>query len=443
MFDTAKLPALWDEVRAQAVANPGIYGRIDFASSPERFTVDMADTSSLRGPFVGRRATLLADRDRVELIKAYTFMGDRVADSYAALMSKYGFGKLVQMLKTACEKGIEAVQDAPPELEAFLADMERSPEWLDMNLVNEGARLERNLYAHLAPLLVRGGLLGTFMNKYSALPMALTGNFSGQLAAKRIFETATFFTLTVMPGALERHGEAFKAAAMVRLMHSMVRFNVTRREGVWDSRIYGIPIPQVDQMPAGLLSAFLISIQALSEGRKEFTAKERARVELARYRCFLLGLPQDLLGTTPEELVGLMLTRHATLRKAFDDTTCGPLVRGTMAAELSKDNSWLGRLWSRLERGFSKAFFVRNFTDGDAAKAAAIGVPFTLIDRIDAAAAALLIFPQIFAYNLASKIGFLRNMADQRLVRKIERLLRSYGHAEFVSDATKYKPAHA
>ena len=37
---------------------------------------------------------------------------------------------------------------------------------------------------------------------------------------------------------------------MVRLMHSMVRVNVLRT-GRWDLVVYGVPIPQVDQMPAG------------------------------------------------------------------------------------------------------------------------------------------------------------------------------------------------
>jgi len=443
MSQTTTANAAWEEVRAQATAIPEIYGKVDFESMPERFTVDMSDASTLRGPFVGRRQALLANHDRVDLIRAYTMMGDRVADAYAALMPKYGFSRLVQMLKTACENGLEAVPDPPPQLGAFLADMEQKPDWLNLDLVNEGARIERNLYANLAPYLVRGGLLATFMNKYSALPMALTGNFSGSLAAKRIFETATFFTLTVVPGALERHGEAFKAAAMVRLMHSMVRFNVTRREGLWDSRTYGVPIPQIDQMPAGMLAPFMLSVAALAKGRKEFTADERARVELSRYRCFLLGLPEALLGTTPEGVAGPMLTRHATLRKSFDDATCGALVRGTMAAELSNDNSLSGRLSRRLEMGFSKAFFIKHYTDGDPAKAAKIGVPFTAADRFFAIAAALLIFPKMFAYHTASRIGFLSNWADRRLVGKIERLLRSYGHADFVSDGTKYKPAHA
>jgi ER-bound oxygenase mpaB/B'/Rubber oxygenase, catalytic domain len=435
--------ALWDEVRAQATAIPEIYGKIDFSAMPERFTADMSDASSLRGPFVDRRQALLANHDRVDLIKVYTMMGDRVADAYAALLPKYGFSKLVQMLKTSCEKGLEAVPEAPPQLRAFLADMERKPDWLNLDLVNEGAKIERNQYANLAPYLVRGGLLATFMNKYSALPMALTGNFSGTLAAKRIFETATFFTLTAMPGALDRYGEAFKAAAMVRLMHSMVRFNVSGHAGMWDSRVYGVPIPQIDQMPAGMLAPFLLSIEALGKGRKQFTPEERARVELSRYRCFLLGLPGGLLGTTPEEIAGLMLTRHATLRKEFDDATCGALVRGAMAAELSNDNSLGGRISRRLEMSFSKAFFVRNFTDGDPAKAAKIGVPFTAADRFFAAAAALIIFPKMFAYHAASRISFLSDWADRRLIQKIKHLLRSYGHADFVSDGAKYKPAHA
>ncbi|WP_163580149.1 oxygenase MpaB family protein, partial [Klebsiella pneumoniae] len=68
----------------------------------------------------------------------------------------------------------------------------------------------------------------------------------------------------------------------------------------WDIAVYGIPIPQVDQMPAGLIPIFLLAQKVLSEGRTQFTAEERARVELARYRCFLLGLPEDLLSDTPQ-----------------------------------------------------------------------------------------------------------------------------------------------
>ena len=78
-------------------------------------------------------------------------------------------------------------------------------------------------------------------------------------------------------------------------MHSMVRFNILKRVKKWDPAIYGIPIPQVDQMPAGTMPAYLAAFKAMRKGRKHFTRNERAIVELSRYQCFLLGLPEELL----------------------------------------------------------------------------------------------------------------------------------------------------
>jgi hypothetical protein len=127
---------------------------------------------------------------------------------------------------------------------------------------------------------------GPFMNKYSALPMALTGALSNKTAARRVKETATFFTTTVIPGALDRHGAGFKSAAMVRLMHSMVRFNVLTRGDQWDVKTYGVPIPQIDQMPVALMPIFPLAQKALRKGRTTFTPAERARVDLARYRGY-------------------------------------------------------------------------------------------------------------------------------------------------------------
>ena len=121
------------------------------------------------------------------------------------------------------------------------------------------------------------------------------------------------------------------------------------RTGKWDVAIYGIPIPQVDQMPAGLIGIFLLSFKLLGKGRNSFTPAERARVELSRYRCFLLGLPQDLLGETPQEIVDLMMARTLSLREEYDDDTCGVLVRGTMEAELFDDPSVRGRIHRWME----------------------------------------------------------------------------------------------
>ncbi|WP_322012410.1 oxygenase MpaB family protein [Paraburkholderia sp. J12] len=428
------------KVVAQAIQNSAMYGNVDFEVTPERFVADINIESAVREELLYLRPSVLSDNELMERIKAYTMLGDVVADAYVALLPQFGMRKLMAMVELACERGVEAVEGAPPELASFIGSMERTPSWVDMNLVAEGARLERNVSANLAPFTVRGAFLATFMNKYAALPMALTGTLSHEAAARRVRETATFFTTSVLPGALDRYGPGFRAAALVRLMHSVVRFNVLRT-GQWDVSTYGIPIPQVDQMPAGLIGATLLSLRVVRAGRKTFTRSERARVELSRYRCFLLGLPEDLLSTTPEGILRMMTARSGTLRKAYDDATCGELVRATMAAYLPTKNDLGHRIHDRFERSFAKVFFVKNFMQGDIQKASAIGVVLTRQDRFRALAVLSVVATRMVFYSLTAKLPLAGKLADRALVKRLKRLLKEYGHAAYTSDGAAYRSA--
>lgn len=417
---------------------PLIYGSIDFDSLPHRFTTDPTVPAQMRPDMEQERPRLLANTELVDLIATYTMLGDRVGDAYASLIPEFGFQRLVTMLVDACDHGVEAVEGAPPELAAFLADMEHVPDWIDLDLVRRGAALERNLSAHVLPYVIRGALLGTFMNTYAALPMAITGGLSESTAGKRANETAAFFMSSVLPGALDRDGVAFKSAAMVRLMHSMVRFNIMKRTA-WDSSVYGVPIPQSDQMPAGYTSAFFLALQVTRRGRTTFTADERARVEFARYRCFLLGLPQDLLPTEPQEIVDILATRHATLRKDFEDDTCGRLVRATIAADIEREKSLVNSFRVPFERSMSKLFLVKSYLGGDLDRAAAMGVAVTPVDKLRAVGTLAFLSTQVIPYAVAVRTPVVSSFADRRLVGKVERVLRRYSGAEFTTDADSYR----
>ncbi|RAN37309.1 oxygenase MpaB family protein [Hyphomonas pacifica] len=427
-----------ERIERQKMALPMMYGDVDFSQAPERYTENIAESSmaSYADKFPAPPAEM---RERV---KAYTMLGDVTADAYASLMATYGFKRLVEMLTTACDKGLEAVPDAPPQLVALIEEMETKPDWLDMDLVHEGARLNRLPMAVTAPWMIRGAFLATFLNKYTALPMALTGTLSHASASRRVNETATFFTVTTLPGALEPRGEGFKAAAMVRLMHSMVRFNVMRRmRNVWDISVYGIPVPQVDQMPAGLIDVFLLSYQMLEEGRTEFTPDERAQLEFSRYRCYLLGLPEDLLMDTPQGIVDIMNARSASIRSGFDDETCGSLVRATLATYLPPNRSVGNQIRNALERRLARLVLVKQFLGGDSKMARDIGVPVQPLDYVIAAVLFPYITMKMAAYKTARSIPGVRSLMERHLTAKIHRLLKRYGHAEFTSDAEAYRPA--
>ena len=173
-------------VRDQAVALPELFGRFDFDRAPERWAPEAEAVSELSRVRGVDRDDYLDDPDLLARIREYTMLGDRSGDAYAALMPQLGFQRTVAMLVEACDKGIDAVADAPHELAALIAEMEVVPDWLDMKLVEAGAAYERNATANLAPFLIRGAFIATFLNKYSALPMALTGTLGHATAARRV-----------------------------------------------------------------------------------------------------------------------------------------------------------------------------------------------------------------------------------------------------------------
>ncbi|MFE3189715.1 DUF2236 domain-containing protein [Nocardia sp. NPDC059240] len=437
---TIHYPELAERVRSQQDSQPGLYGDIDFHTSPYRFTTDPADKSSLP-KWVAAREPLLADERMVELMRTATMLGDVVADPYATLVARYGVQGLIGMLRQACRDGVDSVPDAPAELRTFLASMEATPAWVDRELVEQGARHMRIGAAYLSPFLIRGAFLATFLNTYAALPMAIIGALSGRRAAHRVNETATFFTVTTLPGALTRHGAGFEAAAMVRLMHSMVRYNALERSAHWDAEVYGIPVPQVDQMPAGLINMYLLATLARRRGRTEFSPRERAMLEFSRYRCFLLGLPEELLPTTAEGIIEVFHARAALLRDGFDDATCGELVRSTMDAYLRPDRTPFDRAAEAVENSWSRAFFL-GFSGGNRKAAAAMSVHLRPADAARVAATAPFILARFVSMTVAGQLPALRNTVDTRTIRVIGKRLATYGSAEYTTDAATYTPKH-
>lgn len=432
---------LKERVRRQRDELPGMYGDIDFDVVPERLALGLDDVSDYPPHVKVPREALLADAELVDVMATATMLGDVVCDAYVSLLPELGMQRLIEMVRTACREGIDAVADAPDELVAFLAAMEAAPDWIDLDLVEGGARLERVGAALAAPYAIRGAFLATFLNEYAALPMAITGSLSDRRAARRVNETASFFATTVLPGGMDRHGPGFEAAAMVRLMHSMVRYNALHRSDRWDQARFGIPIPQVDQMPAGLISSFLIAAEVVRSGRTEYDDDERAQIEMARYRCFLLGLPEELLPAGPDGMLKVFLARAATLRKGYDDATCGELVRATMSAYLRPDHSLGNRIAESFERSFSTAFFLKVFLNGDADQAAAMGVSLSTGDKVRVAAVAPLIFGRLKAVRLLDRVPPLRPLTDAAVTWTLRRRLKGYGHAEFRTDARSYTHA--
>jgi len=226
----------------------------------------------------------------------------------------------------------------------------------------------------------------------------------------------------------------------VRLMHSMVRYNALKRSDKWDVSVYGMPVPQVDQMPAGMIGQYLLARKARQQGRTKFTKEERAVVEFARYRCFLLGLPEELLPSEPADIMHVMHARSALLRNGFDEV-CRELVSGTMAAYLRPGTSLFDRCAEAVEKSFSKLTFVRTFCGGDHDVAEAMGVSLGSTDLIRVALTTPFIIGRFTAVSQASRIPVLRDITDAYVIGLLKLRLATYGNPEFTSDSAHYTPS--
>ena len=140
-------------------------------------------------------------------------------------------------------------------------------------------------------------------------------------------------------------------------------------------------------------------------------------------------------------MVDMMVLYEQTLRKGFDDKTCGELTRATLAAYLPPDEKLGSKIFDRIERRFSKIFFLLSFLGGDKKKAADMGVKIGALDWATFIACSLFIGARKGFYALGGAIPGLRGATDRMLVKKIERMLDSYGHPAHTTDATQYKPA--
>jgi hypothetical protein len=113
-----------------------------------------------------------------------------------------------------------------------------------------------------------------------------------------------------------------------------------------------------------------------------------------------------------------------------------------MAADLTSDRSLPNRIHAWLEHGFAKRYFIANFTRGDKRAAATVGVKLGFSEYLGALAATALITSRMTAYAIAAHIPGISDVADRSLVHKLTRQLVGYGHAEFTTNKTNYRPAH-
>ena len=147
---------------------------------------------------------------------------------------------------------------------------------------------------------------------------------------------------------------------MVRLMHSMVRYNALKRSDRWDLDVYGIPVPQVDQMPAGLINIYLLARQARRRGARSSTPTSAPSWSSAATAASCSACPRSCCRRARRHPPRHARARGAAARRVRR-RTCGALVRATMAAYLRPGHHAVRPLRRGRREELQQALFIRAF----------------------------------------------------------------------------------
>lgn len=251
--------------------------------------------------------------------------GDGPADRLVAWMDQEGFRQTRPLFERALNQGIASVADAPAPLRGFFATVDTLPDWADAALLRQGARACQvsgmaGLYALREALMA--GYQASAINKTLILTGALARG-----APRRIAETTKWWVDVTAEGGMDRYSEGFKSTLQVRLIHALVRRQLSGKPE-WKHEEWGLPVNQSDMLATnlGFSVLFLIGQRILGVPLRQDEAE--AVMHLWRVIGWLMGVEPHWLPKTENE--GRVLLYQILLSQAPPDDSSVQLGRALM-----------------------------------------------------------------------------------------------------------------
>lgn len=254
--------------------------------------------------------------------------GDAAMDTLVEWMYAFGPVKARALLSQAIDNGIATVPDAPAPLWDFFNTLETPPAWLDRSLLEDAVRFIHGT-GLAAPYVLRDlALMGGYLLSGFNHVLVMTGALNKD-ASLRIAETGKWWIDCTESGGLERFGAGFKSTLHVRLVHAMVRRNLSSRQE-WDAEQWGVPVNQID-MVATYLGFCVVMLGGLRQLGVPVTPHEsRAVMHLWAYAGWLMGVDEKWLVFNERD--GIVLLSHTFMTQSRPDWTSRELA-GALAQE--------------------------------------------------------------------------------------------------------------
>ena len=128
--------------------------------------------------------------------------GDPVAERFVneTFLGALGPERAREMLNRALAGSVDDVPDAPESMRELFADFESVPDWVNQELVEQGAAVWRR-WGYTLGSIGNAGTLDAYTEASLAVPLSLSGGYAGDSALNRYLETSRWWIEVCRPGA--------------------------------------------------------------------------------------------------------------------------------------------------------------------------------------------------------------------------------------------------
>ncbi|MGL4305444.1 MAG: oxygenase MpaB family protein [Mycobacteriaceae bacterium] len=250
------------------------------------------------------------------------FAGDPVAERFVAETFHGDLGSKASraLLDQALELGIDSVEDAPESMRELFAEFETIPDWVDPELVEQGAAIWRR-WGTMLFSFAGAETLEIYTESAVATPLSLAGGYAGDNALRRFLETSRFWIDVSEPQALLTPGTKGRATALrVRIMHVSVRARVAGHPE-WDISKWGLPISQGYMLLTLLAGSVTPGLALWTLGYQTTRSEIKALLHFQKYMGYLLGVRTRWY---PENIAdSLRLLLMTVLSRSYDSGNYG------------------------------------------------------------------------------------------------------------------------
>lgn len=248
--------------------------------------------------------------------------GDPVAERFVGqtFLGPLGPERSREILNRALAGSVDDVPDAPESMRELFAEFESVPDWVNQELVEQGAAVWRR-WGYTLGSIGNAGTLDAYTEASLAVPLSLSGGYAGDSALNRYLETSRWWIEVCRPGAALMPGSLGRRISMqVRVMHVSVRRRVAEHPE-WDTERWGLPISQAEMMLTLLGGSVGPGLGLYALGYITSPAEITAALHFNRYLGHLVGMRSDIFPETIADGIRMLFLFDAT--RSYDSGAIG------------------------------------------------------------------------------------------------------------------------